>query len=358
MTPYPSKDEHQPRIQLFSWKRLIFLLPLTIGVIAILLLLSTPRKPDGIIVILPEFSLNNSSDSIAKSAIYRNAIPKTINTSSEKYAVIEYTIKEGENIFTIAEDYGLEPETIFWANQDNYCEGQFGPTWLPGMTIRILPVDGIYIQFQDGMSLSYLAETYNVSIEDIVYYPGNHLETDFLAPEKTKVANGRWLVIPGGTRELQDWPSPITPRTLPVGKYYGSGYCNTVSNDGPISEGNFIWPTESSTISGYTWNPPIHEAIDIGNSEGDPIYASDAGVIVYSGWSEYGYGNLVVIDHGNGWQTTYAHLLSIHVECGDKVYQGDIIGELGNTGNSYEPHLHFEMSFNGTNYNPLDYVLP
>jgi murein DD-endopeptidase MepM/ murein hydrolase activator NlpD len=89
---------------------------------------------------------------------------------------------------------------------------------------------------------------------------------------------------------------------------------------------------------------------------GNAVYAADSGVVVYAGWSNYGYGNLVVIDHGNGWQTAYAHLSAFSVGCGQSVSRGIMIGALGSTGNSTGPHLHFEMSINGAKVNPLDYV--
>ena len=74
-----------------------------------------------------------------------------------------------------------------------------------------------------------------------------------------------------------------------------------------------------------------------------PIYAADNGVIVYAGWNDWGYGNVVVIDHDGGWQTLYAHMSVLNVGCGQSVYQGDVIGYFGSTGNSSGPHLHFEM---------------
>jgi murein DD-endopeptidase MepM/ murein hydrolase activator NlpD len=79
-------------------------------------------------------------------------------------------------------------------------------------------------------------------------------------------------------------------------------------------------------------------------------------VVVYAGWSNYGYGNLIVIDHGNGWQTAYAHLSSLNVGCGQSVGQGQVIAGLGSTGNSTGPHLHFEMVYQGTKPNPMDYL--
>jgi len=96
--------------------------------------------------------------------------------------------------------------------------------------------------------------------------------------------------------------------------------------------------------------------VDIGGAEGNPIYATDSGVVVFAGWSSYGYGYMIVLDHGNGWQSAYAHLSAVGVGCGQSVYQGGQIGGLGNTGNSSGPHLHFELSINGAKVNPLDYA--
>ena len=112
----------------------------------------------------------------------------------------------------------------------------------------------------------------------------------------------------------------------------------------------------SRQISGYYYAPGVHPAVDIGGSVGNAIYATDNGVVVYAGWSDYGYGYLIVIDHGNGWQSAYAHLSAVGVSCGQSVFQGTQIGGLGSTGNSSGPHLHFELVYNGTKVNPLDYI--
>ena len=90
---------------------------------------------------------------------------------------------------------------------------------------------------------------------------------------------------------------------------------------------------------------------------GDNVYASDSGVVVYSGGISGGYGNMIMIDHGNGYQTLYAHLSAVSVRCGSSVYQGSVIGSAGSTGNSTGPHLHFEVRFMGGFLNP-HYVLP
>ena len=122
------------------------------------------------------------------------------------------------------------------------------------------------------------------------------------------------------------------------------------------ARGTFVWPTTDHSISGNTFDASVHPGVDIGGQEGNPIYATDSGVIVYAGWSNYGYGNLIVIDHGTGWQSAYGHLSAVAVTCGQSVYQGGYIGAMGTTGNSTGPHLHFELAINGAKVNPLDYV--
>jgi murein DD-endopeptidase MepM/ murein hydrolase activator NlpD len=97
-------------------------------------------------------------------------------------------------------------------------------------------------------------------------------------------------------------------------------------------------------------------AIDIAGESGNAVYAADSGVVVYSGWNNYGYGNVIVIDHGNGWQTLYGHLSEMRAGCAQSVIKGAVIGNLGSTGNSSGPHLHFEMILNGTRTNPNQYL--
>jgi len=121
--------------------------------------------------------------------------------------------------------------------------------------------------------------------------------------------------------------------------------------------GTFIYPVSGYTLSstfGYRWGA-LHEGIDLACSTGTTIVASDGGTVVYAGWFS-GYGNMIEIDHGNGVHTRYGHCSAIDVTVGEKVYQGQKIGEVGNTGNSYGSHCHFEIRINGTPVNPLRYL--
>jgi murein DD-endopeptidase MepM/ murein hydrolase activator NlpD len=124
-----------------------------------------------------------------------------------------------------------------------------------------------------------------------------------------------------------------------------------------VGAGVFVWPANNHFLSGFDYDASAnHPGIDIDGNEGDPVFAADSGVVVYSGWNNWGYGNVVVINHGNGWQTLYAHLSAYYVSCGQGVFQGNTIGTIGSTGNATGSHLHFEMMYNGVKVNPHDYM--
>ncbi len=125
---------------------------------------------------------------------------------------------------------------------------------------------------------------------------------------------------------------------------------------GPIGDGKFIWPSVYQAVSGEKFSEG-HPGVDFSTPPGVPVYAADDGLVIFAGWSELGYGNVIVIDHGNGYKTLYAHLSQISQYCGAKVKSGQLIGLSGSTGNSSGPHLHFEVRVPGGYLNPLK-VLP
>ena len=150
-------------------------------------------------------------------------------------------------------------------------------------------------------------------------------------------------------RASNEASNPASARVL------GPGACDPVSG-GAVGYGTFIWPGNNHSISGYDYSE-VHRGIDIAGNTGEAVYATDAGVIVYAGWNNYGYGYMIMIDHGNGFQSLYAHLSALNVGCGQSVGQGDVIGVIGSTGNSSGSHLHFEIISGSGKINPHD-VLP
>jgi hypothetical protein len=271
--------------------------------------------------------------------------------------ITSYIVEKGDTIFSIAGKYNLRPQTILWGNYEILADN---PAYLtPGQKLTILPVDGVYHQWHAGEGLNGVAKFYGVSPDSIIDYPGNGLDRatlgDFSNPQ---IEPGKMLIVPGGQREFVVWSAPRITRSDPaVAKIYGPGACGSVV-DGLIGSGFFLWPTPDRNISGYDYSPETgHYAIDIGGQLNNGVFASDSGVIVYAGWNDFGYGNVVVIDHGNGWQTLSAHLSSVSVTCGQSVSQGQVIGLLGSTGRSSGPHLHFEMrSDTYGRVNPKDFL--
>lgn len=255
--------------------------------------------------------------------------------------VIRYVVQAGDTLFGIAETFGLHPETILWGNYDILKDDPH--SLQPGQELYILPVDGTSWVWHAGDGLGGVAESFGVTAQEIIDWPGNQLDPD-IDPANPPIEPGTVLVIPGGHREFVTWSAPRITRANPAAaRILGAGYCGTVT-DGPTGTGTFIWPTPNHFLSGYDYNPGAnHPAIDIAGSAGHSIFASDTGVVVYSGWNDYGYGLVVVLDHGNGWQTLYAHLSQVNVVCGQAVFQGNVIGLMGCTGNCSGPHLHFEM---------------
>ena len=311
--------------------------PKSAAVLAAALPTATPTE------IPPQMPDYQADDSAYSNGIPRYAQLHTTIPTRPRTEVITYTVEKGDTIFGIAEKFGLIPETILWGNYYTLADDPHRLT--PGQELFILPVNGTYHKWSEGEGLNGVAGGYNVTPEDIINWAGNHLDPNTIGNwSHPNIEPGTMLVVPGGHRAFVTWSAPRITRDNPgVAKLLGPGSCGTIM-DGAVGYGSFVWPANNHWLSGYDYSPSTnHYGIDIDGDLGDAIYASDNGVVVYSGWNNWGYGNVVVIDHGNGWQTLYAHMSAINVGCGSNVYQGGVIGAFGSTGNSSGPHLHFEM---------------
>jgi murein DD-endopeptidase MepM/ murein hydrolase activator NlpD len=295
-----------------------------------------------------------SSGGINRLANIHTTIP-----SRPRQEIVVYIVQQGDTIFGIAEKYGLQPETILWGNYGTLLDDPHNLS--PGQELVILPTDGTYYEWQKGDGLNGVADFFGVTPEDVIDYPGNHLNPETIGDlSAPNIQPGTFLIVPKGKREFVSWSAPLgVTRENPASPLvWGAGACEAISG-GAVGYGAFVWPANKHFLSGFDYSPKAnHWGIDIAGSEGEGVYAADAGVIVYAGMNSYGYGNMVMVDHGNGFQTLYAHLSAIYRFCGQSVGQGEGIGAFGSTGRSSGAHLHFEIRTTTYFVNPWDYLPP
>jgi len=241
-----------------------------------------------------------------------------------------YTVQPGDTVLAVAQRFGITPETILSANPA--LSGN--PDLLQlGQELKILPVSGVLHTVAAGDTLNSVAKRYQVDPQAIINYAANNLSAPYV------LHPGDTLVVPGGAY--------LAPANAGLG---AGGAQSSVSAQ---ATGSFMWPVRG-VITQYPWAQ--HVAVDIGAPLGRPIVAADAGVVLEAGWTNVGYGNYVIISHGNGFRTLYGHMSKILVTRGQKVAKGQQIGLVGSTGHSTGPHLHFEIYKNGAITNPLPYL--
>jgi murein DD-endopeptidase MepM/ murein hydrolase activator NlpD len=248
-------------------------------------------------------------------------------------AIRSYAVETGDTITGIAEKFGLNPETLIWSNP----ELEYNPDLLSvGQTLTILPVNGVYHQVGGGDTIAGIAATFKTDPMLILNHPLNELD-----PDNPLIVPGEWLIVPGGSK-------PIKPRTVVAYAYDGP-----LPEDATLGTGLFSWPSTGSISQGFY---SYHPGVDIAGWMGAPVLASDSGYVVAAGWDGTGYGLSVVVDHGNGFQTLYAHLQTAYVTPGESVTKGQQIAEMGSTGNSTGPHLHFELRQGTIQRNPYGFL--
>lgn len=248
--------------------------------------------------------------------------------------IIEYEVQNGETVSQIADKFGVSIDTIKWANDITNVNSV-----KPGQKIKILPVSGVAHTVKSGDSLESVAKKYEAESQAIVDFPFNDIPDDF------RLKIGQVLIVPEGVPPETKLP----PKSRLQPQYLAQGPQSPTFN--APGGGNFIWPASGSLSQYFAW---YHPGIDIPNKSAPAISASDGGTVIVAGWPDnYGYGNRIMIDHGNGYITLYAHLSNIYVSSGQRVSRGQSIGQMGSTGRSTGTHLHFEIRFKGIAVNPL-----
>jgi murein DD-endopeptidase MepM/ murein hydrolase activator NlpD len=257
--------------------------------------------------------------------------------------VTTYRVQPGDTVTGIAAQFGITPNSVLWANpklEDN-------PDLLSlDQTLTIPPVSGVLYTVQNSDSLSNVvskfkgSESADAVTQALVKLDFNQSRHDLQTGNHT-LNVGQLLMVPGG----------VKPDTAGGGTPSGRTSRTTIV---PRGMARFGWPVVGRITQTY-WSH--HHAVDIAAPLGAPIHAANAGSVQVAGWDKTGYGNMVLINNGNGYQTRYGHLSAIEVKEGDVVQKGQVIGRVGNTGHSTGTHLHFEIIRNGVKQNPFQ-LLP
>ncbi|HHT74242.1 MAG TPA: peptidoglycan DD-metalloendopeptidase family protein [Firmicutes bacterium] len=241
--------------------------------------------------------------------------------AQKKPTVLVHTVQSGETLWDIAQAYGITVDSIVSANDLT------NPNRLRvGQKLEILTVKGVLHEVSAGESLWEIAQRYKVSIDDIVEV--NSIADPSRIQPKTK------LIIPGATRVLRS---------------------DALVVNGQLQKA-FDWPVigRISSSFGPRWGR-MHNGMDIAVNTGTPVKAAADGRVTFAGWNG-GYGILVIVDHGNGVETRYAHNSRVNVKVGQQVSRGQVVAYSGNTGNSTGPHVHFEIRYRNNPVNPRLYL--
>ncbi len=244
-------------------------------------------------------------------------------------SIATYTVQDGDSISEIAASYGVSVDTILWAN------GLTRKSAIkPGTTLVILPVSGVRHTVRKGETLANIARSFGADADDIASYNGLDTAVGLVA--------GTTLIVPGGEVIAPVVKKPIISVKVPARIKTGGSFGAIRSVGDTANTSSFTNPAPAARASQgiHGWN-----GVDMAGPAGSSVLAAAGGTVIVSrtgGWNG-GYGNYIVIDHGDGTQTLYAHLSAVDVSVGQRASRGERIGGIGNTGKSSGNHLHFEV---------------
>ena len=254
------------------------------------------------------------------------------------------TVETGDTVYAISQRYGVPMRQIIERN------GLSPPYMLrPGQRLRLI-IPETYV-VRRGDTLSEIADFYRVDLVDMVRLNNLSSPDRIAIGQKLRIptapsANSRMAEAPRASRERAR-PTRSNRRSAPE-----------LPPPPPRTSGKFLWPAEGRVIARFGWAGKglRNDGINIRVREGVPVRAADAGVVAYSGNELRGFGNLLLIKHGDGFTTAYAHNSQLLVQRGDQVTRGQTIARAGSTGNVAEPQVHFEVRRGSTALDPLKYL--
>ena len=275
--------------------------------------------------------------------------PKFFEEFNKPY-IVRYIVSEGDTIESISKNFMLTPKSIIVSNKlDENSQLK------AGQELFFPSIDGIIYEVKKEDNLWSIANDYNLSPESIIR--DNKANTDILSI-------GEKLILKGVTEiKVKDAPNDISVKSTSNEIKTKKADSDNISNNTykkvtstKDTSSNFVWPASGDITSkfGSRWGSK-HTGIDIAVETGTSVKAAAAGKVIFSG-RKGNYGNLIIIDHGNGYKTYYAHNSRLLAEVGQSVDKGTIISLSGSTGNSTGPHLHFEIRQNDEPVNPLSFL--
>ena len=302
-------------------------LHLSLGILLLAGITSAPilasSYPGGLPTELNEFT---PSSAVATSLDFSEYGIQTQVSQKPRDQVITYAAEEGDTLAKIAEKFGVSIDTIKWSNdlkRDSLSIGQ---------ELKIPPVTGIVHKVREGETVQSIAKKYKTESQKIVNFPFN----DFADLDTFALTTGQTLIVPDGVQ-------PEAPAIAVRPPAFVTG---------PLGTGRLLWPVSGLITQNPVW---YHMAFDIANPSTPGIMVADTGVVTGVEYLRYGYGQHILVDHGEGISTLYAHLSEIYVKPGDRVSRGQVIGRMGSSGRSTGTQLHFETRVNGAPVNPAQF---
>ncbi len=272
----------------------------------------------------------------------------SVNLNSNKNEAIQYEIKEGDTLFEIAMDNDMSLDELL-AENPNLTEDT--PLKIGSKVNITASIPLLSVQTYEKSTYTQVVPKKIEKVENNKEYK-NYKKVLIEGKDGSKEVTAKVIKVNGveQKREVLSEKVIVEPKTEKV-------EVGTLNTPPKKAIGSFIYPVSGRLSSGYGYRwGTLHKGIDIAAPSGTPIKASDGGTVTFSGWNDGGYGYMVKINHGNGFETVYAHNSKLAVNVGQKVAQGEVIAYVGNTGNSTGNHVHFEVIKNGATQNPINYL--
>ncbi len=263
------------------------------------------------------------------------------STEQQEIKMVTYQVRPGDTLATVADRFYIDVDTLRGLNVDQYRGvNNFKGirTLVPGMIIEVVDQKGIFYRVREGQTLSDLSNAFKVKIEDILKANG------ISKPERLRM--GQEIFIPGA-KPLDRASGRLL---IKLKRSIRAKFARPL--DGNLSISSGYGDRRKNPVTGLR---EVHRGVDLRAAWGTPIHAAADGIVEFVGWMG-GYGRLVILDHKGSLSTYYGHTSKSFVDAGQRVKKGQVIAQVGSTGSSTGPHLHFEVRRNGKPVSPYVYL--